>query len=68
MGISRLGQTVKYVVRIATIRTRGETQKCNEENADPWNEFETLLRLTGTRRLEFVWFKGHATKAHIDSR
>ena len=55
-----------YVARIATSRTRGETQKCNEENADLWNEFETVLRINDTRRLEFVWVKGHATKAHID--
>ena len=50
-------------MRIATSRIRGETQKCNEENADLWNEFETLLRLNDTRRLEFVW---HATKSHIN--
>ena len=56
----------EYVVRIATSRVRGETQKCNEENADLWNEFETVPRLNDTRRLEFVWVKGHATKAHID--
>ena len=56
----------EYVVRIATGRKRGATQKCNEENADLWNEFETVLRLDDTRRLEFVWVKGHATKAHID--
>ena len=35
-------------------------------NADPWNEFETVLRLDDTRRLEFVWVKEHATKKHID--
>ena len=58
----------EYVVRIATSRTRGETQKCNEQNADLWNEFETVLRLNDTRRLEFVWVKGHATKAHIDQQ
>ena len=56
----------EYVVRIATSRIRGETQRCNEENADLWNEFETVLRLNDTRRLEFVWVKGHATRAHID--
>ena len=56
----------EYVVRIATSRMRGENQKCNEKNADLWNEFETLLRPNDTRRLEFVWVKGHATKAHID--
>ena len=56
----------EYVVRIATSRMRGETQKCNEENADLWNEFETVLRLNDTRRLEFVWVKWHATKAHIE--
>ena len=56
----------EYVVRIATSRVRGETQKCNEENADLWNEFETVLRLNDTRRLGFVWFKGHPTKARID--
>ena len=50
----------------ATRRTRGETQKCNEENADLKNEFETVLRLNDTRRLEFVWVKGHATKPHVD--
>ena len=54
----------EYVVRIAPSRTRGETQKCNEEKADL--SFETLLRLNDTRRLEFVWVKGHATKAHLD--
>ena len=53
----------EYVVRIATSRVRGETQKCNEENADLWNEFETVLKINDTRRLEFVWVKGHATKA-----
>ena len=53
----------EYVVRIAT---SGETQKCNEENSDLRNEFETVLRLNDKRRLEFVWVKGHATKAHID--
>ena len=41
----------EYVVRIATSRIRGETQKCNEENADLWNEFETVLKLNDTRRL-----------------
>ena len=56
----------EYVVRVATSRTRGETQKCNEENADLWNEFETLLRLNDMRRLEFVLVKRHATKAHTD--
>ena len=53
-------------MRLATSRRRGETQKCHEENADLWNEFETVLTLNDTRRLEFVWVKGHATKAHID--
>ena len=47
---------------------RHRTQKCNEENADLWNEIETVLRLTDTRRLEFVWVKGHATKAHINQQ
>ena len=56
----------EYVVRIATSRIRGETQKCNEEDADLWNEFKTVLRLNDTKRLEFVWVKGHATKARID--
>ena len=32
----------EYVVRTATSRIRGETQKCNEENGDLWNEFETV--------------------------
>ena len=57
----------EYVVRIAISRIRGETQKCNEGNADLWNEFETVLRLNDTRRLrrlDFVWVKGHATKIH----
>ena len=58
----------EYVVRIATSRIRGETQKCNEENEDLWNEFETVLKINDTRRLEFVWVKGHATKSHIDRR
>ena len=31
-----------------------------------WNEFETLLTLNDTRRLEFVWVKGYATKVRID--
>ena len=31
--------TTVYVVRIATSRIRGETQKCDEENTDLWNEF-----------------------------
>ena len=56
----------EHVVRIATSRIRGETQKCNEENEDLWNEFETVLKINDTRRLEFVWVKGHATKPHID--
>ena len=56
----------EYVVRLGTSRIRGETQKCNEGNADLWNEFETVLRLNDTRRLEFAWVKGHATKIHID--
>ena len=30
----------EHVVRIVTSRTRGETQKCKEENADQWNEYE----------------------------
>ena len=55
----------EYVVRIATSRVRGETQKCNEKNADLWNEFENVLKINDTR-LEFVWVKGHATRAHID--
>ena len=58
----------EYVVRIATSRLRGETQKCNEGNGDLWSEFETVLRLNDTRRLEFVWVKGHATKMHIDQQ
>ena len=56
----------EYVVRIATSRVRGEAKKCNEENADLWNEFEIVLRLIDTRRLEFVWVKGHATKVRIN--
>ena len=56
----------EYVVRTATSRTRGETQQCNDENADLWKEFETVWRLDDTRRLKFVWVKGHATKIHID--
>ena len=56
----------EYVVRIATSRTRGETQKCNEGNADLWDEFGTELRLKATRRLDFVWVKRDATKLHID--
>ena len=43
------------VVRIATSRTRGETQECNEGNADLWEEFETALRRNTTRRLGIVW-------------
>lgn len=58
----------EYVVRIATSRIRGETQKCNEENEDLWNEFGTVLKINDTRRLEVVWVKGHATKSHIDWR
>ena len=56
----------KYVLRTATSRARGETQKCNEGNADPWIELGTELRLKARRRLDFVWVKGHATKVHID--
>ena len=65
MGISKSGQTVDtscelqpviYVVRPRSVM----------ENADLWNEFETVLRLNDTRRLEFVWVRGHAAKAHID--
>ena len=56
----------EYVVRIATSRARGETHKCNEGNADLWDVFQTVLRLKATRRLDFVWVKGHATKLHID--
>ena len=41
-------------------------QKCNEENEDLWNEFETVFKTNDRRRLEFMWVKGHATKAHID--
>ena len=52
-----------YAVRIATRRTRGETQKRNEGNAD---EFGTALRFKATRRLDTAWVKGHATKLHID--
>ena len=58
----------EYVVRITTSRISGETQRCNEENADQWNEFETVLKINVTRRLEFVMVKGHATKAHINQQ
>ena len=68
VGNLEIRSNSKYVVRIATSRKRGETQKCNEGNADLWNEFETVLRVNDTRRLEFVWVKGHATKAHIDQQ
>ena len=33
-----------------------------------WNEFKTEVGLKNTRRLDSVWVKGHATKAHIDRR
>ena len=66
MGISRSDRDSEYVVRIATSRASGETQKGNEGNADLWEEFETVLRRNTTRRLGFVWVKGHATKVHID--
>ena len=39
----------EYVVRIATSRVRGETQKRNEENADLWNEFENVLKINDQR-------------------
>ena len=64
MGLE-IRSDIEHVVRNATSRKRGETQKCNEENADLWNEFETVLKINDTKRLEFVWVKGHATKAHI---
>ena len=54
------------VVRIATSRARGETQKCNEGNADLWDKFGTELRLKATWRLDFVWVEGRATMLHID--
>ena len=41
-------------------------QKCNDGNADLWDEFGTELRLNATRRLDFVWVEGHAAKLHID--
>ena len=49
-----------YVVRIATSRSRGKMHKGNEGNADLWEEFETVLKRNITRRLGFVWVKGHA--------
>ena len=55
----------EYVVRIATSRTRRETQKDHEGNTDLWDEFETKPRLHATRRLDFMWVKGHAKKLHI---
>ena len=64
LAVIEIRSDSEYVVRIATSRTRGETQKCNEGNADLWDVFETQLRLTATRRFDFV--RGHATKLHID--
>ena len=55
----------EYVVRIATSRTRAETQRSNEGNADLWEEFETLLRRNTTRRLGFG-SKDMRQKVHID--
>ena len=37
----------EYVVRITT----RDPERCNEENADLLNEFDTVLRLNDTRRL-----------------
>lgn len=44
--------TLRLTLRIATSRKSGETQKCNEENADLWNEFENVLKINDTRRLD----------------
>ena len=66
MGISEIRSDSEFVVRIASSRTRGETQKGNEGNVDLWHEFETVLRLNVTRRLDCVWVQGHARKVHTD--
>jgi len=44
--------TLRLTLGIATSRKSGETQKCNEENADLWNEFENVLKINDTRRLD----------------
>ena len=49
-GILEIRSDSEYVVRIATSRTRGETQKCNEGNADLWDSKpQGVLTLCGSK-------------------
>ena len=53
-------------MRIAAGLYEERRKGANESNTDLLDEFGEELRLKGTRRLDCVWVKGHATEAHVD--